>query len=131
MRISSSFSVGSVGYPVFAGYSTNTVTIQRRYTFDEITEACCRSFDVSRQAVRSRRKDRRLAHCRFAIWMIARERTFLSYPQIGRLSRRDHSTVVHGIQQAKELLKTSVYGSSDFKLRYHDAMRMLEEGMIL
>ncbi|MCW2405055.1 chromosomal replication initiation ATPase DnaA [Sphingobium sp. B1D7B] len=43
---------------------------------------------------------------RIAAYRLIREELKYSYPRIGRIMRRDHSTVMSGIRRANELLAT-------------------------
>lgn len=58
------------------------------------------------------RKDSRLkqvSQARLAAYMLAREMTRYSLPELGELFRRDHSTVYNGIQSAKRLMKKDLW----------------------
>ena len=39
-------------------------------------------------------------YARFSFYYLARELTRLSFPQIGKIIHRDHSTVFHGVESA-------------------------------
>jgi len=72
--------------------------------FRRIEERACRIFRVSPLALKSPRRNRRLAHARFFIAYWAIRRTMLSSTQIGRLlGGRDHTTVLHGRDKYREL----------------------------
>lgn len=64
--------------------------------FRRIEERACRIFRVSPSAIRSERRNRELATARQFIMYWAVRRTDLSYPLIGRLLGRDHTTIMHG-----------------------------------
>lgn len=49
-------------------------------------------------------RELRLLHTRWLCWSVAREITGLSYPYLGRLFDRDHSTVMHGLNQLSPVL---------------------------
>ena len=65
-----------------------------------VAEAC-RRYGISSKMIWGVSRDRVTAMARQEIWWRARHdsfyRTSLSLPVIGRLSRRDHTTVLHGI----------------------------------
>lgn len=65
-----------------------------------ITEVC-RSYDVSRSDVLSRRRHRKFTAPRHAAMYIIKEKSSLSYPAIGRIFDRDHTTVVHVCRQIR------------------------------
>jgi chromosomal replication initiation ATPase DnaA len=48
-----------------------------------------------------RRND--LVYARWAITWASRQKTIASFPQIGRVLHRDHTTLVAGVQRAREL----------------------------
>jgi chromosomal replication initiation ATPase DnaA len=45
-----------------------------------------------------------LSRVRFAIMLAMRDERHLTYPQIARHLNRDHSTIMHGVRRARELL---------------------------
>lgn len=58
---------------------------------------------ISLDELRGPRGIRNIAHTRFAVMKVARERG-KSLPQIGRiLGHRDHTSIMHGIRRAVEL----------------------------
>ena len=48
----------------------------------------------------------RLVRIRHIAMYLARKHTQLSYPQLGQLFRRDHSSIQHACRRIKELIKT-------------------------
>jgi len=75
------------------------------------------AFDVLPGDIVSQSRLRRYAYPRFAAYRLLRERG-LSLPQIGRMiGYRDHSTICHGIAQAKKLALTD----AEFAARYEEA----------
>jgi len=71
--------------------------------FRRIEERACRVFKVSPLALKSPRRNRRLAHARFFVAYWAFRRTVLSSTQIGRLlGGRDHTTILHGRDKYRE-----------------------------
>jgi chromosomal replication initiator protein len=63
-----------------------------------IGQAAAREFGVKPADIFSGIKVREVAHARQAAFYVAREITDASLPQIGRTFRRDHTTVIHGLQ---------------------------------
>lgn len=49
------------------------------------------------------RRDGPHARARFAIWWLATQTTALPAADIGRMTNRDHTTVLHGLSQANHL----------------------------
>ena len=70
----------------------------------EIRLVVCGAWDISEERVLSDRRDTIYTHPRFAAWHLAQDFTHCSFPVIGRAFNRDHTTVMHGISRAKELL---------------------------
>lgn len=76
-----------------------------------------RAFDVTPGEMVQHYRDRRLAYPRFAAYRLLRDRG-LTTPQIGRmLGKRDHSTIIHGLERAETLLRTD----PEFAARYEEA----------
>jgi len=61
-----------------------------------IVREVCVARGVRRDELFSRRKEDRIAHARHEVCWRARNETSLSYPQIGKLLGRDHTTVMNG-----------------------------------
>lgn len=57
-----------------------------------------KSFGVSEDGVRGRRRDLRTARARQVVFYLVRTLTGYTYPRIGFLFNRDHSTVIHAVQ---------------------------------
>ncbi len=74
-------------------------------TPDSIITAVCRHFDVSRQLLTSRSRNRELAYARHIAMFLLREQAHRPLTEIGRLlGSRDHATVLHGCSKiTKEL----------------------------
>lgn len=68
-----------------------------------IREATARHFGLEPIDMISPRRDFRAAHPRQLAMFVAARVTAKSYSQIGLgMGRRDHSTVIHGVQQAEK-----------------------------
>ncbi len=83
----------------------------------DIIEAASRAFQVPVQVIKSDIRSAPACAPRFAAMKLMREERCLSYPVIGRLLDRDHSTVMSGIRRANELLATD----PDFAAAYERA----------
>ena len=72
--------------------------------------AVARLSGCSVEELRGPRRQRSIAHARFAaMWATRRVLGHLSrgsYPALGRLFARNHTTVMHGVQRAEELRLT-------------------------
>lgn len=77
--------------------------------------------DVTLGDLLSERRARRVARPRQLVMYLAKELTDLSYPQMGRVLRRDHTTVQHGIKQARKLLDYD----EEFRRMYRQARKRL------
>lgn len=62
----------------------------------EIIQACADEWDVPVTRIQSVRQHARYARPRQVAMYLARELTDNSFPILGRVFRRDHSTVIHG-----------------------------------
>ena len=63
-----------------------------------IGQAAAREFGVKAADLFGRTKVKEVAHARQAAFYVAREITDASLPQIARTFRRDHTTVIYGIE---------------------------------
>lgn len=62
-----------------------------------------REFDVTVHDILSIRRNSSIVHARHeAVWRIKNE-TMLSFPQMGKIMKRDHSSLVHAYHKMKEL----------------------------
>lgn len=64
----------------------------------DVLDAVAAEFEVPAAEIRGRRKTQRVAWARQAAMWMMRERLGVSFPRIGQLLRRDHSTVQHGVR---------------------------------
>ena len=71
-------------------------------TFKSIRDAILEREGVSVEAFQGRRRSADLVRVRHEIWWEVSRQTKLSLPQIGRLSNRDHTVVLHGIRCHQE-----------------------------
>jgi chromosomal replication initiator protein len=67
--------------------------------------ASAQVFGVQVADILGRRRTRNVARARFAATWIARRRSGLSYPVLGRILGRDHSSVIHACQRAVRLFR--------------------------
>lgn len=69
-------------------------------TFDNIVSVVADVFNILRSDLLSKRKSHAYSHPRQALCLLMKEFTKHSFPGIGRMLKRDHSTVMYGIEQA-------------------------------
>lgn len=67
-------------------------------TFEEIAQAVCERYRISRQELLSRRRTKHVALPRQVAMYLCRNLLDASYPRIGTLFGRDHTTVLHGVR---------------------------------
>jgi len=72
------------------------VTAWERYAYSRTTQAVCTVVGVSPYVLPLPGRRQPHARCRQAIFWLLRQLTDLSYPQIGKLFDRHHTTVMHG-----------------------------------
>ncbi len=86
-------------------------------------EAASRAFNVSTMDIARQDRSLRTAHPRFAAMYMARRWGF-TFPRIGQVMGRDHSTVMHGARRACQLAT----GDEDYALKLTAAMQ--EVGLV-
>ena len=68
-----------------------------------IEEIISKASNVSITDMRSHRRDRDLSDARAAVWMISKDLLKYPYTTLGRLYKRDHSTIISGCQRLRKL----------------------------
>lgn len=74
----------------------------------------CDEHGVTLDDVMGQRRHKSLMRARQHAWAMIRERTTMSYPEIGALFSRDHSTVIYGVQTHNQRHPTET-GTLKFK----------------
>src|SRR5690349_7933008 len=67
-----------------------------------IQRIVARHYGLTREELMSRRRLRRLAYPRAVAMTLCRELTDASLPRIGRSFRKDHTTIIHGMQRCRQ-----------------------------
>lgn len=67
-------------------------------------KACCDAIGVEYNQVMDKKRSRQYVEYRQLFWMVLRKRTGLSYNNIGMMFRRDHTTIIAGINHIREIL---------------------------
>jgi chromosomal replication initiator protein len=85
----------------------NTVAAgrNRAVSFDDIRTAVCEYYSLRPADLASRRRSRHVATPRQLAMYLCRRHLRASFPQIGELFARDHSTVIHAVDVTIERLK--------------------------
>lgn len=103
---------------------TPVVAPVRQYfksAYADIYNAVADTWGITVFALLSERRTQRLARPRFALCRLLRERG-LSTPVIGRMIRRDHTTIIDALKRA-EFLRLN---DTEWARRYHAAARLLQ-----
>lgn len=79
------------------------VGAENNIAFSAIVRAGADRFGLSVADIISARRSRDIADLRFALSFVGRMLTPLSYPQMGRVMRRDHTSILHGVQMVSAL----------------------------
>ena len=90
----------------------------------EIKYSVCGAWGISVAQLSSDRRSTQVVHPRFAAWRLARDLTTCSFVVIGRYFQRDHTTILHGISRANDLLADN----PDFKSKYQVCESILDAG---
>lgn len=80
--------------------------MSRHISMHDIEATVCARFKLSTAEMHSDDRARRIARPRQIAMFLAKERTDLSYPQIGMHFGRDHSTAVHAVGRIGKMLVT-------------------------
>ena len=83
-----------------------TVHRSAEVSFDSISRAVCEQFAIRMSELRSRRRTQNVAVPRQLAMYLCRRLTRASYPQIGELFGRDHSTVMHAADATERRRQT-------------------------
>lgn len=66
---------------------------------------CCEEFNISELEFLSNRRNSQFVKARIAASWIAKEFTLHSFPTIGGVYNRDHTTIIHSINQAEKKME--------------------------
>jgi chromosomal replication initiator protein len=70
----------------------------------EIVSAVAEFYGYAEVLIIGRRRPAQLAQARLVAMYLVREHTALSYPEIGHLFGRDHSTIIHAHNRIRQLI---------------------------
>jgi chromosomal replication initiator protein len=71
-----------------------------------IIEVVAAASGIGRRELLSRRRARRTVEARQAAMWLARQAAGRSYPAIGRVFNRDHTTVIYGVSRTEQRMAT-------------------------
>lgn len=76
----------------------------RKHTaaFMAVCEVVCGYYGISHQKLMQPVRDQKLVHARQVAWFLLREHYSLSFPAIGAMFGKDHTTIMHGIRVAPQ-----------------------------
>jgi len=78
---------------------------------------CCQEFNISELEFLCSRRDSQFVKARIAASWIAKEFTLHSFPTIGAAYNRDHTTILHSINQAEKKMEMDPdFGESIIKI---------------
>jgi chromosomal replication initiation ATPase DnaA len=75
-----------------------------RLTVDAIKRVVCKHFKISHSEMISPRRHRNIQRPRMVAMYLAREFTSHGFPTLGRYFRRDHTSVLHSVRVAAQLV---------------------------
>jgi hypothetical protein len=84
-----------------------------RPTISDIVAAVGAHYGVPKIDIKSERRDASVVHARHVCFWLAKDLTFLSYPQIGMAMHRDHTTIMHGVQVIEKKRQSDAVLQSD------------------
>lgn len=88
---------------------------------DAIIRACAQAYDVGAGELLSRAKPNWIARPRFAVVRLLRSNLRLSFPAIGQILNRDHTSVLIAFRRCRELR----IGGEDYRHRYAVAVQIV------
>ena len=87
---------------------TSVRALRPQVTFDAIVAAVCERFALRAVDLRSRRRSKHVAQPRQVAMYLCRRHLNASFPHIGELFGRDHTTVLHAVTTTERRLKEDV-----------------------
>lgn len=80
-----------------------TLDTEKYYPSDllNVEEAVAGAYGLKRRNLHERFRDLHRSTARFVVWYIAHSSLGYSYSRLGRLYKRDHSTIIHGVQRVR------------------------------
>lgn len=72
-----------------------------------VAELTAQQFGMSLDALRAKKRSENLVVARFIAYRLQKELCAASYTTIARFWKRDHGTIINGVQRAKEMIETT------------------------
>lgn len=83
-----------------------TKPYHRPTPIDPILEAVAAVFHVTVDAMRERGREQSVGEARQVVMYLARQRTGMSYAEIGRALKRDHTTILWGVESIAKRVRS-------------------------
>lgn len=93
--------------------SGNTFLATPNVSAKDLMKKCARAFNTTPEALVSEHKHRPICHARWSLYWALRQRFGWSYPRIGRMCARDHTSIIYGIRRIDD---------PDFQRRYPEVV---------
>jgi len=90
-------------------YWVMSVTPKRILAANDIIEATCRVFKITKQALLSKCRDRYLVRARNICITVIKDKLHMALTDIGKLFNRDHTTVIHALRTVENDLSVPAY----------------------
>lgn len=111
-----------------AADDNNTERLRKGRAFYNVAlDVICEAYGLEQHEVLSRSNERRIVRPRSVLFKMLRSHTALSYPEIGELLRRDHSTAIAAVARVDALLATDLTFRDQFHILSEEADRALEK----
>lgn len=78
---------------------------QDKEAFEQIANKVCKVFGLPRHQLNQRRRETLFVNARSAVYYFLRDKTRLTYPEIGEMLNRDHATIINGVERAYVKIK--------------------------
>ena len=72
---------------------------------ERIVQECAKEFGVTVEAIMSTDRHCPIPDARHLAFLLVREKMGIGYQKVGRMFRRDHSSIQHGVKRAQGLIK--------------------------
>lgn len=92
-------------YPqVYAEIERSVVAKRPIFTMRNCLRAVCQVYGVTADEIKGRsRKQCIVVPRNHFCWVVYRNRIDVSYPMIGRFLKKDHTTIIHGVEKFEEM----------------------------
>ena len=83
--------------------------VHDEYQGGDVLDVVCQTYDIRRAQLTGKAKNKEVSLARHVAAYLMREVRCMSYPEIGRILRRDHSTIIHSCKVASEQVRKDPY----------------------